>query len=153
MQGQPLEPTDKQKFLAKLKSTHGNVSKAAQAIHIARNTAYQHKRIDTDFSAAWDDVMASVYDAMEQELYRRAVTGYKVGDIKKKSDRLLEFALKGNRAEKFRERLDLNAHHTGTLDHNIQFTIDKIYADGDEPETAEIAGPAIDTDADPDSEE
>lgn len=160
MQGQPLSPQEKQKFLAKLRTTHGNVSRAAQAAGISRSVAYDHKKSDTDFSEAWENVIASVYDEAEQELFRRAVTGWKrhKDGPKEKSDRLLEFMLKGNRAEKFRERLDLNAHHTGTLDHNIQFTIDKIYSDDAntdaiDVEDPEAAGPAIDAGIDPAGEE
>lgn len=136
MQGQPLDTQQKQKFLARLKSSHGNVSAACKSILISRNTAYEHKKIDADFSAAWEEVLAALYDDAEKELFVRSVKGWRepvfykgdiVGSIRKKSDRLLEFFLKGNRAEKFRERLDLNAHHTGSLDVNIQATIDKIY--------------------------
>jgi hypothetical protein len=136
MHGKPLDAQLKQKFLAKLKATHGNVSKACQIIQISRNAAYEHKRTDADFSAAWDQVLESVYDEMEQELYNRSVKGWNepvfykgdiVGTIRKKSDRLLEFALKGNRAEKFRERLDINNHHSGSLDVNLQATIDSVY--------------------------
>src|SRR5204862_7540470 len=157
-----LTPQEKQKFLKKLLSSLGNVSKAAQSISISRNTAYEHKKADTDFAAAWDDIQDAVADAMEQELIRRSTKGYIepvyykgeiVGKIRKFSDRLLEFGLKGKRPEIYRERLDLNAHHTGTLDHNIQFTIDKIYADGEQPTDAESASTAIDAGSDTDSEE
>jgi hypothetical protein len=125
-----LSIQQKGKFLKKLKTTHGNVSKAATGIGIGRSTAYLHKSKDADFSAAWDDILASVYDEMEAELYRRAVVGEVDREgIRKKSDRLLEFALKGNRAEKFRERYDVNQHVTGSLDVSIQHTIDQVYGD------------------------
>lgn len=136
MQGKPLETQQKQKFLARLKSSHGNVSAACKSIGISRNAAYDHKKTDADFSAAWEEVIESVVDEAEKELFVRSVKGWSepvfykgeiVGTIRKKSDRLLEFFLKGNRAEKFRERLDLNAHHSGSLDVNIQASIDKIY--------------------------
>lgn len=148
-----IELTIQQKaaFLKKLKNTHGNVSKAAQVIKIARSSAYLHKSKDTDFSAAWDDILASVYDEAELELYRRAVVGWQdeKGGPKKKSDRLLEFFLKGNRAEKFRERFDVNQNVTGSLDLNIQATINQIYADDadtpNDPESAEFDG-GTDTD-------
>jgi hypothetical protein len=150
MQGHPLTTQDKQKFLAKLKSSHGNVAAACRAIKISRGAAYEHKKTDADFSAGWEEVLQSVYDEAEKELYVRSVKGWReavwhkgevVGYVIKKSDRLLEFFLKGNRAEKFRERLDLNAHHTGNLDVNLQASIDKIYADGTDTDTeGESAG-------------
>lgn len=143
-----LTVQQKGKFLAKLKTTHGNVSKAAQAIKISRTAAYSHKSKDADFSTAWDDILASVYDEMEGELYRRAVVGWVDKDgIKRKSDRLLEFALKGNRAEKFRERFDVNQNVTGSLDLNIQATINQIY---DTDANADPAGAELDGGTDQD---
>lgn len=136
MQGRALTPHEKQKFLAKLRANAGNISKAAQAIQISRVTAYEHKKTDADFSQAWDNVIDDVIDAMEQELHRRAVKGvqepvfYKgemVAKVRKFSDRLLEFALKGKRPEIYRERLDINNHHSGALDVGIQATIDSVY--------------------------
>lgn len=136
-----LSAQQKGKFLAKLKSTHGNVSKAANGIKISRTAAYSHKNKDADFSAAWDDILASVYDVAEAELFKRAVTGWKdePGGPTKKSDRLLEFFLKGNRAEKFRERFDVNQNVTGSLDLNIQATINQVYGDAEPDDTTASA--------------
>jgi hypothetical protein len=146
-----LSAQQKAAFLKKLKSTHGNVSKAAAAIKIGRTAAYSHKLKDADFAGAWDDVLASVYDEAEGELYRRAIVGWqeKKGGPKKKSDRLLEFFLKGNRAEKYRERFDVNQNVSGSLDLNIQATINQVYGDDDTPEAPE--SPDIDAGADQDS--
>lgn len=125
-----LSTQQKAAFLQKLKAACGNVSKAILAVRISRSSAYLHKRKDADFSTAWDDVLASVYDEMEEELYRRAVTGIVDKDgIRRKSDRLLEFALKGNRAEKFRERYDVNQNVHAALDVNIQSAIDDAYGE------------------------
>lgn len=144
-----LTVQQKGKFLAKLKTTHGNVSKAANAIKISRTAAYSHKSKDADFSSAWDDILASVYDGAESELYKRAVLGFKEepGGPTKKSDRLLEFFLKGNRAEKFRERFDVNQNVTGSLDLNIQATINQIY---DTDANADPAGAELDGGSDQD---
>lgn len=123
-----LSTQQKAAFLQKLKTSHGNVSRAIQAVRISRSSAYLHKQKDADFSAAWDDVLASIYDEMESELYRRAVTGIVDKDgIRRKSDRLLEFALKGNRAEKFRERFDVHQQVSGKLGVDLQSAIDDIY--------------------------
>lgn len=124
-----LSTQQKAAFLQKLKTTHGNVSRAVNAVKLSRSALYQLKARDADFSQAWNDVLASVYDEMESELYKRAVTGIVDKDgIRRKSDRLLEFALKGNRAEKFRERYDVNQHVSGVLDVSLQSAIDDIYA-------------------------
>ncbi len=148
-----LTPIQKTNFLAKLKTTHGNVSKASQAIKINRSTAYLHRAKDADFAAAWDDILASVYDAAEGELYKRAVVGWKEepGGPTKKSDRLLEFFLKGNRAEKFRERFDINQQVSGSLDLNIQATIDQIYASTDNGKPSDTESAELDGGTDQDS--
>jgi hypothetical protein len=154
MQGVALTPQEKEKFLAKLMSSAGNVTKASQTIKIARNTAYEHKKADADFSQAWDNVIEACADAAEQELYRRSIKGYvepvfykgeMVSKIRKFSDRLLEFYLKGKRPEVYRERLDINNTVQGSLDVNIEFEIDKIYGDTND-DSSDIGG-----DAQPDS--
>jgi hypothetical protein len=160
MQGVELTPQEKQKFLARLAATAGNVSKAAQAAKISRSTAYEHKSKDADFSKAWDNIEEAVTDAMEQELYRRAVKGVPepvfhkgeiVAKVRKYSDRLLEFGLKSKRPEKYRERFDVNQNIAAMLDLNIQATINQIYADPDNPEAeSETESPAIDGGTDQD---
>lgn len=152
MQGVALTAQEKAKFIQKLKQTGGNVSKACQAVKRSRKVMYEHKEKDADFAAAWAEACESVYDEMEQEMYRRAVKGvtkplvYKgqiVRDengkpilIREYSDRLLELGLKSNRPEKFRERMDINQNVSGSLDVNIEATIDKIYDDdGDNSES------------------
>ena len=158
MQGKPLDIQQKQKFLAKLQKTAGNVSKAAKAVGVSRSILYEHKSKDADFSKAWDNVIDDVVDAMEEELHRRSTKGvlepvfYKgemVAKIRKFSDPLLMFALKGKRPEIYRERFDVNQNVTGSLDLNIQATINQIYADPDDT-TADPASTAIDSGSDQD---
>lgn len=140
MQGKQLSDQQKQKFLAKLRSTAGNVSKAAQSSGFARNAAYDHRKTDADFARAWEDIIEEITDLEEEEAHRRATKGilepvfYKgeiVGKIRKFSDRLLEFRLKGHRPEIYRERFDVNQQVSGSLDLNIQAAIDHIYSDID----------------------
>lgn len=143
MQGVELTPQEKAKFIQKLKLTGGNVSKACQAVKRSRKVMYDHKKTDVDFAALWEEACESVYDEMEQEMYRRAVKGvvkplvYKgqiVKDengrpiiIREYSDRLLELGLKSNRPEKFRERLDVNQNISGGLNVDVQAAIKEIY--------------------------
>lgn len=150
MNGKDLTPQEKAKFIQKLKSTNGNVSKACQALKMSRTAIYEHRNKDADFAAEWDEALEKVYDSMEEEMYRRAVRGVTKplvsrGQIVKDdngkpiiiteySDRLLEFALKGNRPEKFRDRLDVNQTVQGSLDVNIETEIDKLYDDVDNEE-------------------
>jgi hypothetical protein len=160
MQGKALDPQQKQKFLAKLRASAGNVSKAAKAAGISRASAYDHKKLDSDFAGAWDGVIDDVVDAMEEELHRRSTKGilepvfYKgemIAKVRKFSDRLLEFALKSKRPDQYRERFDVNQNIAGVLDLNIQATINQIYADPDSPEAEpETESPAIDSGTDQD---
>lgn len=138
MQGRALTTLEKEVFIKKLRATGGNVSKACQAIRIARSTAYDHKKNDADFSANWEETLDFGFDDLEQEARRRAFKGTKkpvyqkgecVGYVQEYSDTLLIFLLKAARPEKYRERYDLNTNVQGTLDVNIEFEIDKIYDD------------------------
>lgn len=145
VQGREITSEDLAKFLQKLKSTNGNVSKACQAAKIARKTAYEHRKKNEEFAALWDEALETTYDAMEEEMYRRAVKGVveplihkgqivkddngKPIMIRKFSDRLLEFALKGNRPEKFRERVDINNNHSGSLEIDLKQKISNTWSD------------------------
>lgn len=144
MQGKQLDANQKQKFLSKLATSAGNVSKAAKSAGISRNAAYEHKHSDADFGQEWDNIIDHVVDAMEDELYRRSTKGvlepvfYKgdvVGEIRKYSDRLLEFALKAKRPDVYRERFDVNTNVSGKLDLNIESAINEIYGISDKPES------------------
>jgi hypothetical protein len=142
----PTEPTPKKgspspqwrgRFLTALAAC-GNVSHAARAARVGRDTAYQHRRQDAEFAAAWADAIEEANDNLEAEARRRAVDGVDepvvyqgelmgswVGPdgkpatketegarfipltVKKFSDVLLIFLLKGNRPDKFRERIGI----------------------------------------------
>lgn len=140
IQGKELTADEKAKFIKKLKSTHGNVSRACRAVGISRTAAYDHKKADENFARLWDETIEAVSDEMEREAYRRAVQGTikpvyykgeKVGEIREFSDSLLQFMLKGNRPEKFRERFDIDQNIKGHLDISIDREIDSIYGDDD----------------------
>lgn len=99
-------------MLAALAET-GNVSKAAEAAGIDRGTHYKWASADPEYKAACVDAMESAADKLEEEARRRAHDGVdepvyqggkKVGTVRKYSDTLLIFLLKGARPEKYRER-------------------------------------------------
>ena len=73
---------------------NGNVSEACRQAHIGRRTAYDWREADPAFRAAWEEAHEVAVDALEEEARRRALD---------QSDRLLEFLLKANRPEKYRE--------------------------------------------------
>ena len=93
-----------------------------------RQTVYDWRAADSDFAAAWDDALDQAADTMEREAFRRAVEGVEetvygrvdrysdgeIGKVRKYSDTLLIFLLKGARPEKYRERQQVE--HTGRLE-------------------------------------
>lgn len=80
-------------FLAGLEQT-GSVTQAAQAAKVGRCNAYDHKRRDPAFAAAWEEALDRGADELEDEARKRAFAG---------SDVLLMFLLKGVRPQKYRE--------------------------------------------------
>lgn len=108
----------KKKFLAAYRDL-GNVSFAARMAGISRRCHYQWLEQDADYKAAFDDAAEEAADGLEAEARRRAVEGLEepvfgslgagagsgvVGHIRKYSDTLLIFLLKGSKPEKFQER-------------------------------------------------
>ena len=88
---------------------------ACRAVGVCRPTPYNHRDDNPEFAAKWDAIAEEVADAMEQELYRRAVEGVEkpvffqgdeVATVREYSDTLLIFGLKGARPEKYRERTE-----------------------------------------------
>ena len=105
-----------------------NVSEACDAAGISRCAAYDRKRDDPEFSAAWDEAFDRGYNKAEEELYRRAVEGVErqlffkgrpvtVKDPKTKkrkevtvmeySDTLLALALKGRKRSVFGDKTEV----------------------------------------------
>ena len=117
-----LTAENKKRFTEALVETGGNVTAAAKAINVRRETAYWHRNNDPLFALAWDDAVEAGTAALEQEAYRRAFGGTKkpvyqagklVGHIKEYSDTLTIFLLKARRPEVYRERYDVR--HGGEL--------------------------------------
>lgn len=105
-------------FLAELSAT-GNVSDSAKAAQVSRVFVYEQRRADEAFAAAWADALDQAADVMEREALRRAIEGWdepvfgsmgqgqgsgQIGAVRKYSDTLLIFLLKGARPEKYRDR-------------------------------------------------
>lgn len=102
-------------FLDALEST-GIVSDACKAAGISTATAYNTRKGDADFEAAWDVALEVAVDAMETEARRRAVDGITraiyhkgqvVGEEQVYSDGLLQFLLKGRRRSVFGDKTEL----------------------------------------------
>lgn len=102
-------------FLAVLAMTC-SVSRACDAIGISRTTAYLW-RDDEEFAQRWEKARAIGVEALEDEAARRGHEGWeepvyqggeRVGTVRKYSDQLLMFMLKGMKPDKYRERQDIN---------------------------------------------
>lgn len=101
----------RKKFLAAL-AQGDSVAGACRASGIARRTAYRWRVGDDDFLEAWEDAIDEGTDLLEDEARRRAVEGVEqpvmyqgkqVATVRKHSDPLLIFLLKGRRPEVFGE--------------------------------------------------
>lgn len=125
-------PEKREKFLKALSEFHGNVSKALEAVKISRMAAYDWKKDDPDFSQEWDDVVEAGTEELEQEAWRRAHEGWEepvfyqgevVGAVRKFSDTLLMFTLKGRRPEKYREnsKVEVGGANGGPIQLNVAY--------------------------------
>ena len=98
-------------FLSTLEKT-GNISGAARAAKIGRQTAYDHMKADPDFADRCQEALDTAEDTLEAELTRRALEGEQVpvyfkgkvvGHNTRKSDALLMFAIKNLRQRRQRD--------------------------------------------------
>lgn len=116
-----VTPEKKAAFCAALVASGGNVSRACQAIDVARLTAYRWREEDPEFAADWDKAKAAGLDALEDEAIRRAFEGidkpivhqgFITDTVKEYSDTLAIFLLKGGKPEKYKDRVE----HSGQVD-------------------------------------
>lgn len=116
-----VTPEKKAAFCAALVASGGNVSRACQAIDVARLTAYRWREEDPEFKTAWNEAKAAGMDALEDEATRRAFEGidkpivhqgFITDTVKEYSDTLMIFLLKGGKPEKYKERVE----HSGQVD-------------------------------------
>jgi len=80
-------------FLATLRNT-ANVRASCQAAKITRETAYDNRKSNATFAAAWDSAIEDACDQLEAAAWLRA---------KSSSDTLMIFLLKAHRPAKYRE--------------------------------------------------
>lgn len=116
------------KALAEKISETGNITRACEEVGVARQTHYQWYRTDPDYAALVEAAIELGVERLEDEARRRAVEGWEepvfhqgvmVDTVRKYSDTLLIFLLKGAKPKKYRDRIDVNAevtHHDGDSD-------------------------------------
>ena len=115
------------------------MARSARAAGVHFDTAYAHRKTDKQFARQWKRALREAGDHLEHEAWRRAVKGvtepvYQLGKlagyVRKYSDTLLIFLLKGCRPGKFRDWA--RVEHTGRgggpirtrVDHEHRQTID-----------------------------
>lgn len=90
----------------------GTITKACKHARVSRPTHYKWLKDDPDYADAFAHAEEMAADTLEQEAWRRA-TGYTepiffrgepVGEVKKYSDVLLMFLLRGARPDKYKDR-------------------------------------------------
>ena len=108
-------PSKKKKFCETIIATGGNVTAAARACAVSPQSAYEHRREDELFAAAWDAAVEEGIANLEEEAYRRAFHGtdkpvYQGGKlaglVREYSDTLTIFLLKARRPKIYRERIE-----------------------------------------------
>lgn len=119
-----VTPQKKAAFCAALATSGGSVARACEAIDVARLTAYRWRADDPQFAKDWEQAKAIGLEALEDEALRRAFEGVSepiyylgrnVDTIKKYSDTLAIFLLKGGMPEKYRERSEVKHDVTDNL--------------------------------------
>ena len=113
-----------------------NVRLACALSNISRSSAYLWRQEDPAFKQRWEEAAKIGAAALEEEAIRRAREGWVEpvyyrgevrGEVRKYSDTLLIFLLKGAMPEKYRERIDSNVHHNGLsrlTDEELQAKLD-----------------------------
>ena len=114
----------RQRFINALKVC-GNVSEAARSAGVGRTALYAHRKADPAFAADWEAAAELGVEGLEDEARRRAhdgvdepltsakgliydADGHPV-TVRKYSDTLLIFLLKGARPERYRDNVHVTA--------------------------------------------
>lgn len=116
----PWTPEKETEFLQAVVDHGGNITAAARSINVSHSEVYYRKKIDPAFAAALSEAVATGMEVLESECRRRAFAGsdepvfYQGGEcgvVRRYSDTLAIFLLKGAMPDKYRERL--SAEHSG----------------------------------------
>lgn len=128
-----VTPETKAKFITDVMNFGGNVTKAAEASGISRNEWYRTRAEDPEFHVEWDRAVVLGTESLIDEARRRAYEGVEEGVyhcgkrvdvVRKYSDTLLMFLIKGHRPE-FRDnhRVELTGADGGPIE-TVDMTVD-----------------------------
>jgi hypothetical protein len=119
----PWTSKKEQQFLDALAET-ANVSHACTQCNVSRASAYWRREQDKEFAEKWRHAMDVATDALEAEARRRAFAGVQepvfyqgveVSRVRKYSDTLLIFLLKGARPNTYRDRWEHSGPDGGPI--------------------------------------
>src|SRR5512143_170030 len=152
--GQKLEKTfgeygvtlqERDDFLKVLSMT-ANVSKATnhvfkgkRSIANYRKSLYRLRYEDDEFRQQWDEAIQLGIEAQEDEMRRRAFQGVsepvfyqgvEVATVKKYSDTLAMFLMKGAKPERYRERVEIDQHVDNVIRDASDADLNKQIIDG-----------------------
>ena len=122
----------KRKAFLSLFARTGNITFSAKKTGIERSTHYKRWMKDPFYAEAFNSAREEASDVLEGEAWRRAMQGVEepvfhrgkiCGHVQKYSDVLLIFLLKGNRPEKFRERVEHTGKGGGPIEQKVTIYI------------------------------
>ncbi len=108
---------------------HGNLRQATDSAGIRRALAYEWRKKDPVFAAAWDDAVEEAHDRIEEEMWRRGIDGFARPVIYKGkitdqytdySDSLLQTLARGNRPNKFKDRTEHSTPPGAPMQLNVE---------------------------------
>lgn len=117
----PIVMAKKKEMFIKAFTEKGTIYAAAEVAELSRDTVSRWRKDDPDFAAAMDRALEDYADKLEREADRRGCEGFEepvffqgkeVAKVRKFSDNLLMFKLKGLRPEKYRETVKIDAPTT-----------------------------------------
>lgn len=136
-------------FLRQLRQTGGNVSRSCELAGVSRQTVYDWRESDESFALQWNEAVEFGTDELEEEARRRAFRGVdepvfyqgdECGTVRKYSDTLLIFLLKGRKPDKYRERVTIDVNK---LDTDIERELALIAAGSQAGATGEAESEAV----------
>ena len=119
-------------FLAAL-AEHCNVRAACRAAGVGREAAYDLRRADPAFAAAWETALEEGVELLEEEVRRRALHGVsepvfyrgaECGTIQRYSDTLAIFLLKAHRPKVYRDSAAGTDDDPVTHRHTVEYVND-----------------------------
>jgi hypothetical protein len=136
-------------FISELRATGGNVTLSCEIAGISKRAAYDWRESDVEFAADWNEAVESGTEDLESEARRRALIGVDepvfyqgeaCGTVKKYSDTLLIFLLKGRRPDKYRDNVTIKVED---VDRAIESELAKLAATGKAGDAPEVEGESV----------